>query len=405
MSVAIQEVDLPTTWKWARCQDMIDVRDGTHDTPKKLNSGIPLITSKNLKPNGIDFKDVTFISKEDHKEIEKRSGVDDGDVLFAMIGTIGNPVLVRKDRPFSIKNVALFKLGGTEVYPPFFKTLLESPVITRQLSLVSRGGNQKFVSLTVLRDMKIPLPPLSEQKRIAGILDKADAVRRKRQQAIGLTEQFLRSTFLDMFGDPVTNPKGWPVASLGKLADVRSGVTKGKKFNGNPTVHVPYMRVANVQDGHLVLDEIKKIEVLTTDADSFLLQDGDVLLTEGGDFDKLGRGTVWRNEIERCIHQNHIFRVRPKSSAVKSDFLSAQIGSGRGKRYFLRAAKQTTGIATINKTQLNDFPVLVPPSDLQEKYSTLVRRHDSSLAHITNKYEIVDALFNALVQLAFRGEL
>src|SRR5215467_3024267 len=101
---------IPSTWKTVLCQDVIDVRDGTHDTPAQVGEGIPLITSKNLRPEGIDFRDVTYISEADYLEIEKRSGVDDGDVLFGMIGTIGNPVVVRKDRRFSIKNVALFKL-------------------------------------------------------------------------------------------------------------------------------------------------------------------------------------------------------------------------------------------------------------------------------------------------------
>ncbi len=142
---------LPKGWVWARCHDVIDVRDGTHDTPQKVESGIPMVTSKNLKPYGIDFNDVTYISEEDYEAIEKRSGVNDRDILFAMIGTIGNPVLVKKDRHFSIKNVALFKIDETKVHASFFKLMLDSPVITKQLEANSRGGNQKFGLLAVLR--------------------------------------------------------------------------------------------------------------------------------------------------------------------------------------------------------------------------------------------------------------
>ena len=121
MSTILEETKLPSTWCWVRCQDIIDVRDGTHDTPTKTNFGIPLITSKNLTPEGLDFSNITYISEEDHQSIEKRSAVDDGDVLFAMIGTIGNPVIVKKERRFSIKNIALFKLNKSLYYPPFFK--------------------------------------------------------------------------------------------------------------------------------------------------------------------------------------------------------------------------------------------------------------------------------------------
>jgi type I restriction enzyme S subunit len=129
------------------------------------------------------------------------------------------------------------------------------------------------------------------------------------------------------------------------------------------------------------------------------------LLTEGGDFDKLGRGAVWRGEIDPCIHQNHIFRVRPLSDKVLPEFLSSLLGSDRGKRYFLQAAKQTTGIATINKTQLRGFPVLLPPLSLQEQFEKLVGRHGHVTSRIEGRFCLAENLFHSLVQRAFRGEL
>lgn len=101
--------DIPESWEWVRLSEIIDVRDGTHDTPKYVTNGVPLVTSKNLKQGEIDFDNVKLISVEDSEKINMRSGVDDGDILFAMIGSIGNPVLVNKTRDFSIKNMALFK--------------------------------------------------------------------------------------------------------------------------------------------------------------------------------------------------------------------------------------------------------------------------------------------------------
>lgn len=266
------------------------------------------------------------------------------------------------------------------------------------------SAGQKRVPAGYLKGAKVPLIEPNEQRRIADILDKADAIRRKRKEAIALTEELLRSAFLDMFGDPVTNPKGWPVKALGELADAASGVTKGKRYDGQTMVTLPYMRVANVQDGHLVLDEIKTITVSEEDGRRYQLRVGDVLLTEGGDPDKLGRGTVWRGEIANCIHQNHIFRVRP-SSDVRSEYLSAIIGSERGKRYFLRAAKQTTGIATINMTQLKAFPVLLPPIALQAEYAAFIDRAAAARGTFQRRGATVDDLFNSLVARAFSGAL
>jgi type I restriction enzyme S subunit len=165
------------------------------------------------------------------------------------------------------------------------------------------------------------------------------------------------------------------------------------------------MRVANVQDGYIDLSEIKELEVLPSDVDKYALKQGDLLLTEGGDPDKLGRGAVWYGEIQPCIHQNHIFCVRPNRALAEPEYLSALIGSDRGKRYFLQAAKQTTGIATINKTQLCGFPALLPPLSLQQKYTELVKSIRFTRKHLGYSSEQTDQLFNSLLQRAFRGEL
>ena len=142
----------------------LDIRDGTHDTPKYVKNGFPLVTSKNLDNGKIDFTSAKSIGEEDHINISKRSKVDDNDILFAMIGTIGNPVLVSKDREFSIKNVALFKPFIKETYMEYiFYYLL---YVQNQMQKNASGAVQSFVSLTVLRNYYISIPPLNEQKRI-----------------------------------------------------------------------------------------------------------------------------------------------------------------------------------------------------------------------------------------------
>ena len=157
--------DIPESWKWVRFSDVLDVRDGTHDTPKYVTSGIPLVTSKNLVDGKIDFDTTKLISQEDAQAINLRSAVDDGDILFAMIGTIGNPVFVKKDREFCIKNMALFKAINKDLFDMEYLLLFlqnEQHVMKKKAS----GGVQSFVSLKFLRNYLLPLPPLAEQKRI-----------------------------------------------------------------------------------------------------------------------------------------------------------------------------------------------------------------------------------------------
>ena len=162
--------DIPENWKWVRFSEVIDVRDGTHDTPKYVLKGIPLVTSKNLVSGKIDFDTTKLISEEDAAIINMRSEVNTGDILFAMIGTIGNPVLVKKDREFCIKNMALFKPIDNHLFDMRY-LLLFLQKEQEQMKKSASGGVQSFISLKFLRNYLLPLPPLAEQKRIVEKLE------------------------------------------------------------------------------------------------------------------------------------------------------------------------------------------------------------------------------------------
>ena len=160
-----RDTALPETWTWTRLNDVFDVRDGTHDSPKYVSDGFPLVTSKNLYTGRLDLTDVKLISAEDHRQICDRSKVDREDILFAMIGSIGNPVIVDVEPNFSIKNVALFKYYDRNLSEPSFLHLYLIHASER-LKRITAGGVQSFVSLGFLRKYPFPLPPLAEQKRI-----------------------------------------------------------------------------------------------------------------------------------------------------------------------------------------------------------------------------------------------
>ena len=156
--------EIPDNWCWARIKSCIDVRDGTHDTPKYVEHGIPLITSKNLSNGYLDFSTAKLISLEDHLSIKQRSKVDDGDILFAMIGSIGNPVLYHGNQEFSIKNMALFKKITNDISMDYAYIFFEYAQTCMKKD--ATGGVQAFVSLNYLRNYLIPIPPQKEQIRI-----------------------------------------------------------------------------------------------------------------------------------------------------------------------------------------------------------------------------------------------
>lgn len=169
--------DVPEGWAWCRLNSIVDVRDGTHDTPTYVDKGIPLITSKNLVEGGIDYSNVKYISEKDAISINERSGVNIGDILFAMIGTIGNPSMVTEDILISIKNVALFKFTFSKNLSNYF-VMYFLDYAQEDMKNKPSGGLQPFVSLNFLRTYLVPVPPVEEQQRIVSIL--ADSINKIR---------------------------------------------------------------------------------------------------------------------------------------------------------------------------------------------------------------------------------
>jgi type I restriction enzyme M protein len=146
-------------WEMVELNNICDVRDGTHDSPKYQSHGYPLITTKNIKEGTIDFSNANLISKEDLKKVNERSGVDNGDIIMPMIGTIGNPIVVKKDREFAIKNVALIKfIQNSKIDRHFLKLILESEIFNTQYKNASSGSTQKFISLKFIRSLNPSSP-------------------------------------------------------------------------------------------------------------------------------------------------------------------------------------------------------------------------------------------------------
>jgi type I restriction enzyme S subunit len=204
-------------------------------------------------------------------------------------------------------------------------------------------------------------------------------------------------------------PAGWAWTTLGAIADVRGGVTKGRDLSRFETIEAPYLRVANVQAGYLDLREVKTIAIKCDELAKYQLRNGDVLFTEGGDRDKLARGTVWRDEIAGCIHQNHIFCARPRLTHVLPEWLSFASQLPASREYFWSVASQTVNLASISLTNLKAWPIPLPPLAEQR---LIVERVEALLAQARTAREAL-APVSALVRLlrqtvlaaAFSGRL
>lgn len=264
-------------------------------------------------------------------------------------------------------------------------------------------------------DIEVDLPPLPEQQKIAAILSSVDDVIEKTRAQIdklkdlktGMMQELLtkgigHTAFKD---SPVGRiPEGWGFALLDSVATVQTGVAKNSKATGD-LIEVPYLRVANVQDGFLDLSEIKTIWIDSSRLERFSLKNEDVLVNEGGDFDKLGRGAVWDNQVSPCVHQNHVFVVRTNKDQLLPRFFNYLSGSQHGKKYYLGCAKQTTNLASLNSTQLKGFPVLLPPVGEQKEICDILSSIDRRIALAESRKIASESLKRSLMQDLLTGKV
>ena len=248
-----------------------------------------------------------------------------------------------------------------------------------------------------MKAITIAVPEKEEQNRIANFLDQKTA---QIDQAIAQKERLIallqerrqvmihRAVTQGLNPDvPMKNsetnwvgeiPAHWKVKRLKFISSVQSGVTLGKSYFGKKLPSYPYIRVANVQAGYFNLDSIAEINIPNREAAKYFVRVGDILVTEGGDLDKLGRGTVWKGEIQNCLHQNHIFAIRVNQSIVTSEYASLTLESDYGRKYFTTTANKTTNLASTNSTKLGNFPVVVPPlaeqADISEYTDTISKK-------------------------------
>jgi len=275
-------------------------------------------------------------------------------------------------------------------------------------------GRQRVPEDVFEKRLTVPLPSAGEQAAIAKVLDSVDMALLRTRDAIARAQELDHSLLHDLLEKglgprSLSNrkfPKGWLIRRVDEVADVGSGVTLGKDVSGFKSVELPYLRVANVQDGHLDLSEIKTVRVRVDEVSNFQLQAGDVLMTEGGDLNKLGRGTIWEAQIPECLHQNHIFRIRAHRDLLVPEFFALVVESDIAKRYFNRVAKRTTNLASTNKTQVRAFQFPLPPTlDEQRQIVRIMRAAKSKLAALIRKEQCLMQLKKSLMHDLLTGRV
>ncbi|WP_321529012.1 restriction endonuclease subunit S [Sedimenticola selenatireducens] len=393
-----------------------------------VDEGFIFLSTPNIKSRDIDFENVNFITMERYKEspeIQLRVG----DVLLAKDGsTLGTVNYIRQlPRPATVNSsLAVItcnnKLDGLYVY-----YLFQSRPWTDLIGQLKGGMGVPHLFQSDLTKFPLPLPPKLEQEEISKKLDRETAridaliekktlfielLKEKRQvlitQAVtkGLNPHVvMQDSRVEWIGDA---PAHWDVLSLRWCSTIQSGIALGGASKVGIKYELPYLRVANVQDGHLSLDNVKTVEVEKGQIARYALKKGDVLMNEGGDNDKLGRGAVWKGEIEPCLHQNHVFAVRP-SPHLLPEWLAYCTQSHTAKAHFRVNAKQSTNLASISSTNIKELKIPLPPLDEQQAICESIVKNlasvDTIIAKTERSIDLLKEHRSALITAAVTGQI
>ena len=271
------------------------------------------------------------------------------------------------------------------------------------------SAGQKRVPPTFIAGTVIPVPSVDEQRRIIfrieemfSELDNSVSTLQKTKEQLAVYRQTSITSAYPMMTEENTK-------KLSEISDITGGITKGRDLKQAQTIYLPYLRVANVQNGFLDLTEIKEIELKVDEKEKYLLKKGDVLYTEGGDRDKLGRGTVWNEEIPDCVHQNHVFRARVDKSIAIPEYVAYWSMGSYARTYFFRKGKQTVNLASINKTVLSNLELPIPDLATQEKVLAEIESRLSvcdSIEHtVDTALQQAEAMRQSILKQAFEGRL
>jgi len=341
----------------------------------------------------------------------------------------GKAGLVREDTPAFVFSNFLMRLRHRKdvCLPSFLYSLLISHLTRERIKQMCSTTTYPNLQVGLYTSAKLPCPPLTEQTQIARFLDhetaRIDALIEEQQRLIELLKekrQAVISHAVTKGLDPTVPmkdsgvewlgevPAHWNVGTLRWYATIQGGVAKGKDYEGRETVVMPYLRVANVQNGYVDLTEVKEIAVLESEVERYRLRAGDVLMNEGGDNDKLGRGTVWQAQIDPCLHQNHVFAIRP-NGLLRAEWLAAFTQAEQARTYFYLNSKQSTNLASISASNVMSLALPIPSEKEQLEILTYLEadriRHEELTAVAVSTVELLQERRSALISAAVTGKI
>ncbi|EGO5060877.1 restriction endonuclease subunit S [Enterococcus faecalis] len=389
-------------WEERKLGEFSDVRDGTHASPKYVSQGHPMVTSKNLTHSGLDMTDVSFLTDKDFNEINKRSKVSIGDILFGMIGTIGNPVIVDRD-DFAIKNVALIKeKTSNPITNKWLLQYLKSPSFNRFIQKENAGGTQKFIALGLIRDMKLRVPEFDEQQKIGAFFKQIDDTIALHQRKLDLLKEQKKGYLQKMFpknGAKVPELRfagfadDWEERKLGQYTKLITKGTTPKDKTGIGDVN--FVKVENITNGKIYpINKIKQHE-----HDNYLkrsrLEEKDILFSIAG---TLGRTAIVNKSILPANTNQALAIIRGYD--FDTNFLITSLAGNVVKEYIRR--NPTVGAQpNLSLEQVGNLLVNTPNAEEQQKIGSFFKQLDDTIALHQRKLDLLKEQKKGFLQKMF----
>jgi type I restriction enzyme, S subunit len=383
----------------ADCCDLIT--DGTHYTPPNVGKGLPFLTVKDMTTRGLDLVTCSHISAGDFATAKAAGAAPRfGDVLFSKDGTVGKVQLVDTDAPFAVLSSIAIIRPSRNLDARYLANALKFQDVLSQALKRKTGSAIRRIILSDLKELEIPLPPLEEQRRIAAILDKADALRQKRRLALQKLDSLTQSIFLDMFGDPSRNPHGLPIVTLGDLVQsVSDGPHVSPRYS---ETGIPFLSTRNIRAGSIVWQGLKYISSAEAEVQwkKCKPQRGDLLYTKGGT-----TGLAVAIDFDRPIAVwVHVALVRPFTHKVDPVWLEAALNSpfcyAQSQRYTHGIANRDLGLMRMTRIQM-----VHPPLNAQRRFAEVCRKIKAQISRASSSLVTLEDCFASLQHHAFRGEL
>ena len=378
------------------------VTDGTHYTPPDVGQGIPFLTVKDFSNDGyIDLVGCSHITENEFEKAERaNSAPKRGDVLFSKDGTVGKVYVVDTRETFAVlSSLAILRPDASRLDASYFGRVLKTDSCLDQASQSKTGSAIRRIILKDLKRVRFPLPPLAEQKRIAAILDAADAVRAKRRETLAQLDTLIQSTFLDMFGDPVTNPMGWDTFNLEQVGQVITGNTPSRKRPEYYGDNIEWIKSDNINDPSVFLTEAEERLSVAGKAVARTTPKGSILVTcIAGSPACIGNAAI----ADREVAFNQQINAFVPGERIRSWFA---IGMFLVGKRLVQSASTNAMKGMVSKSAFSAVSVPVPPMSLQSRFAAIFESINQQKASQRAHLAELDTLFASLQSRAFRGDL